>query len=1127
MSQKDIFTETHVNHHLFSDHYLNDILPKLDIWQETIEVMPAKETIRKLYLKVRNELSHSNEAQLERDFIQPILKILGHYVEIQAPLYGSQLFRPDYTFFRSEDEQKHAKKLQGKKEYFEHAIAIGDAKSWDRPLDRRIQKRKGIEDYSNPSVQINNYLIATSQKWGILTNGRLWRLYNKDTSFSLDRFYQVDLVKLIEQDDIEAFKYFYLLFRREAFESYDIQPSFLDFVYNESETYKVELEKDVKNRIYESLRILANGFLKFPKNNLDPMKDKQAIHDNCLILLYRMLFIFYAEARQLMPNHSEYKSHFSFDHLKRQIHEWKKKGENISPITTEYWGKLQALFILLNDPQGMYDMPQYNGGLFNPNNYPFLEKHQIGDHVMAEAFDLIACAKTKNNFGFVDYRTLDVQHLGSIYEGLLEYKLEFADQNKVIIKKGKKQEIIANKTDHPDLTIAYSKDEYYLVTDRGERKATGSYYTPDYIVRYIVENTLQPIVDKCDNYEQILELNVLDPAMGSGHFLVGVVDFLAEQILYHPTTPLLEEGEEEKEIAHWRRRVVERCVYGVDINPLAVELAKLSLWLHTVAYGKPLSFLDHHLRCGNSLIGARVKDLHDLPDIKKKKITPPKYAGEQISIFESRFLQQVKLAVGHYLLIERMETKTKEDIDKKEDLLKIAEEHLQQFKKIANVWVSAYFGNELNKDDYHVLLDALHENRFDEVQKLPFFQQAQKIAEEKRFFHWEMEFPDIFFDRYGRWQDNPGFDGVVGNPPYGVEFDKSDRIYYSNILSLSGKALNMAGCFIAKSFVLVTENQYVGMIVPKSLTFSKGWEPITKQIITNLILLVDASKAFEDVLLEQVVFICNKLNRLDSSYKTGQFKNEQISESATVEKDTFSKNGILLTGISMIELELAEKLCASKIRFLDVSETLRGLSWQKYLDKEGEEEIIAGKFIKRYGLKQNFDEYKVKLSGSNKSEKIKLLRSPKIISQNIVAHIQNPYPHIRIIATLDRKKRLSLDTVNNTISKSNRYSLEVLLALLNSKVLSWYMYRFVYNQAIRTMHFDAEYVGKLPVPHLDNSQSSKIIEFVNLALENRERENEKKFRSIDKEIDFLIYKLFALNQDEIKIIEKNTFHGGS
>ena len=770
--QQSIFEETHQNHFLFSDHYLNEILPRLPTWEAMDELEKSFSTIKSIYLKLRDTLAQTNEAQLENDFIRPILKALGHHFEVQTSVHlGKEVYTPDYTFFSTREDQLDARKHKGQKEFYQKALAVGDAKHWGRPLDRKI-RGKSTFDNQNPSYQIDTYLKATGLKWGILTNGKEWRLYNRDTSFSMDSFYSVDITKLIEQDDLNSFKYFYLFFRRQGFETFDTKPSFLDFIYSESTIYTVGVQKDLKQRVYEALGVMANGLLKFPNNQLDSVKDLENIHDNCLILLYRMLFVFYAEARGLLPDDDEFKQSFGFDTLKKEIKDLKDKGTSISPVRTDYWNRLKSLFMLIDNPfdsQGncLYNMPQYNGGLFDTEKHPFLEQVTIGDKHMAEAFNLLARTRTKDGLAFVDYRDLDVKHLGSIYEGLLEYKLKYAEQDKVVIKTGKKkQEKVENKVDNPELPVTYQKGEYYLVTDKGERKATGSYYTPDYIVRYIVENTLRPVVERCKTYKEILELNILDPAMGSGHFLVGVVDYLAEQIATHPTCGVVETGEDEKEIAHWRRWVVERCAYGVDLNPLAVELAKLSLWLHTVSYGKPLSFLDHHLHCGNSLIGARIEDLAVFPDVRRKKKAKEKYAGRQLKTIEPLFHQKVSKVVGHYLLIEKMETQSKRDIEEKEKLLKIAGGHIQQFKELANVWVSAYFDSEVNGGDYQELVEALEKGSFSKMYERGFFGRAQDLAAEKRFFHWEMEFADVFFDKYGRWLDNPGFDGVVGNPPY-------------------------------------------------------------------------------------------------------------------------------------------------------------------------------------------------------------------------------------------------------------------------------------------------------------------------------------------------------------------------
>ena len=161
----------------------------------------------------------------------------------------------------------------------------------------------------------------------------------------------------------------------------------------------------------------------------------------------------------------------------------------------------------------------------------------------------------------------------------------------------------------PNQEVAYREGEVYLLTDKGERKATGSYYTPDYIVRYIVENSLAPLCARAKALMRFYRSKSSIPPQGAVIFSSASSIISPKKLITHPDAALMTEtASEETELAYWRRRVVESCVYGVDLNPMAVELAKLSLWLHTVAKGEPLSFLDHHIRCGNSLIGAKIEE---------------------------------------------------------------------------------------------------------------------------------------------------------------------------------------------------------------------------------------------------------------------------------------------------------------------------------------------------------------------------------------------------------------------------------------------------------------------------------------------------------------------------------------
>lgn len=315
--------------------------------------------------------------------------------------------------------------------------------------------------------------------------------------------------------------------------------------------------------------------------------------------------------------------------------------------------------------------------------------------------------------------------------------------------------------------------EIFLATDKGERKATGSYYTPDYIVKYIVKNTLEPVIrQKLDEWggvgrlpDYILSIKVLDPAMGSGHFLVEATDQLARFLVQAWGTARPEEAES-KDVAerdvHWaRREVVRNCIYGVDLNPMAVELAKLSLWLTTVASNKPLSFLDHHLRCGNSLIGAELGKLMVLPNSGRD--------AAQMPMWQFVLRQQKENTEELLKRYAEMATRSDDDLQtvrwKKErfDELKRSEIS-RRINELANVWLSTYFGNRVEETDYEELQNRLSPNRFPDwagQREQEWFRRAQTLAREKRFFHWELEFPEAFAGR-----EKPGFDIVIGNPPY-------------------------------------------------------------------------------------------------------------------------------------------------------------------------------------------------------------------------------------------------------------------------------------------------------------------------------------------------------------------------
>jgi len=887
--------ESHRNHYLFSDYYLKALLPQRPEWHAAdAEARQALQDLGRLLAEKRPFLNAKvAESALEDQWIRPILDLLGHNYHVGASLRSPEGIRtPDYALFPDEAALRDALPHLGTADFFGAALAVGDAKRWDRSLDRRLSDSAGDAfSNANPSYQIDYYLRVTGRDCGLLTNGRLWRLYHRESSFRLDCYYEVDLVNLIEQGQVEPFKYFYLFFRRAAF------PEFLNRVLRESREYAQGVSEDLKERVYEALRFLAEGFLKYPDTSLTPA-DLKEIHDNALILLYRLLFIFHAESRRLLPlENRSYAEVYSLKAVKEEIAQKLDRGVSYLPRRATIWDNLKALFHIINEGSPELGVPAYNGRLFDPGRYPFLEWHANCDAYLVQALDLLARAQGFQGLDFVDYRDLEIRHLGSIYEGLLEYQLRCADRDMAVVRDRKREWIVPAEEGQ---VAVFPAGSVYLVTDRGERKATGSYYTPDYIVKYIVENTLGPLVEEKQRAiqdrlvgletklkaargenrkllerelarvwegfgEAVLELKVLDPAMGSGHFLVEATDYLAQRIVDFGVTLGAGaeggEGPDETEISYWRRRVVESCIYGVDLNPLAVELAKLSLWLATAAKGKPLSFLDHHLRCGNSLIGARLEDLGSLPVRKKTKPVPE----EQMALFdEAAFTRDVSLAVGGLVTIQELASDSVEDIHQKKRIFQeLLEIHLKRWRQIADLWVSAYFGNEMAPEVYADLVQRVQTGKgmLPDAQAQPYLDRAHALWREKRFFHWELEFPEVFFDRYGRRKPNPGFDAVVGNPPYGALLDKTEKDWVIRRYSTVGWRAESYIAFSEAALAWIRIGGQSSLIVPDTWLNLKFTENLRTELLTEAWLrqiVALPNTVFPDAVVDTSIFVAQR-----------------------------------------------------------------------------------------------------------------------------------------------------------------------------------------------------------------------------------------------------------------------------
>jgi hypothetical protein len=305
-----------------------------------------------------------------------------------------------------------------------------------------------------------------------------------------------------------------------------------------------------------------------------------------------------------------------------------------------------------------------------------------------------------------------------------------------------------------------------------------------YIVKYMVEDTLGPVLHRAvanaateqEKITAVLNVKVLDPAMGSGHFPVEATEYIARFLVENIEQPPTDTGGE-ADLAYWKRRVVQSCIYGVDLNSLAVDLAKLSLWLATVAKNRPLSFLDHHLRCGNSLVGERLAALQigtvgaQKKRSKKAQSVPAQEATiTQSMLFDEESLRQaVTTAVDMMWLIKSSPAQTVAEVKEQEQIYSdLRQKLIDKYSLLAHLASATYFGLAIDSVLWKPLADyATGRGGIMLAQFDTWLQTAADLSGKHLFFHWELEFPEVFFDCYGRYKgQSAGFDVVIGNPPY-------------------------------------------------------------------------------------------------------------------------------------------------------------------------------------------------------------------------------------------------------------------------------------------------------------------------------------------------------------------------
>ncbi len=826
----------------------------LDVRPRMVKDLPESNTLSKSYdglPSVLEPLKNVSEETVKTDFILPVLEtVLDYSCDKEKSLILTGLpekeigkkknDRPDLILFRERKLHNAAVKNASQKKKTADALTfcrdadfILDVKRFSKGIGADEEIEKGKDTNAAEDIdQVERYTRGCGKNWGILTNGRSWRLMRKG---KLQEHLRFDLVFFLEDlhlredlvqkgrvkesafidADMETFCLFFSFFGHPA-----VGGGYLDLLYNEGEADNRRVRDILRENAYAAVQIIAESFWKFPGNNY-PEKPSQDVLDHLreisLTFLYRLLFILKAEAQGLVPMKTElggetvYAAEIStwavFSRLKQ------KSAEMLKNISTGF-DTLRRLFELLNSG-GEYGIPAYDGGLFDPEVHSELEKLRLNDDALYAVLNRLIYLDESGQSEPVPYADLDVRDFGDIYEGLLEQRL-------TLEKTGKEYAIsLRNK--------------------KGERKASGSWFTPDSLVDHIVRETLNPLLEKCkaDPYK-ILALKILDPAMGSGHFLVKAVDVMAWHLTLNcaPVDKGVPDDNGPPEYAYWKRKVVEHCIYGVDVNPMAVELAKVALWLHSASLCRPLSFLDHHLKCGNSLVGADLRKVarpgleirkvksgtvwvpinsEDAPETPCASVKKKKKLSKQIELpfpIDTDLFSGIIESVRE--ILRRPSNTAAQVKSKQRDYLMSVNRRLEAHRILCDLWCAQWFLAEPDKEGVPVYEspkglyvrvkkicgitdEAQRMAETEKLKKHPFVKKIEAARQEGSgprpmcFFHWQIEFPEAAFTEEGELKENFGFDAVVGNPPWDkIKPAKRDFYgqFHEEVANRQGTSLN-------------------------------------------------------------------------------------------------------------------------------------------------------------------------------------------------------------------------------------------------------------------------------------------------------------------------------------------------
>ncbi|NHQ82924.1 restriction endonuclease [Chromobacterium vaccinii] len=692
--------------------------------------------------------------ETRQQWIVPLLGLLGYQLDYQAK--GAELNGKTYAL-------SHRVANRGSTPV--HIIGYREPAGLDRKPER---SHIGTPRMSAHAL-VQEYLNLHDEVYGLVTNGRVLRLLRDSSRLIKLSYLEFDLDRIFTDGLFADFAVLYRLLHATRLPASPeaTAESLIERYHQDSLDSGARIREGLSTAVEQAIRDFANGFLAHPANEAlrdavdSGQLDETTYYQQLLRLIYRLLFLMVIEERGLVfpPGASTaqrgmYERYYSLQRLRRLS----EKRHLADRRQYDLWLGLLATFRLFeaHGPGQKMGIAPLAGDLFSPQAIDMLACSTLGNDVLLSCLRALSLYRhpTSGQLIRVNYAALNVEEFGSVYEGLLEYE--------------------------PRLSFIDNRIEFGFIQG-DQRAATGSHYTPDDLVQPLIKHSLDYLIadrlKEPDPAKALLRLRVADIACGSGHILLAAARRIATELA------IVRTGEEQPSPAAFRsaiRDVIRECIYGVDLNPLAVELCKVALWLEAHSPGEPLNFLDHHIKCGNAIVGfARREELErgvpdeafktlpgDNKDVaaqlrKRNKQERKDFEAGQLPLSPT-LQKQLDDILRNWNALAALPEDTPDQIEaKKARYLDFGKsEDAQQLNQIAAIPIAQFYLPKTESNQQKAITDAVYRSYLSGEQP-PQGQataEAWAMAERKRFFHWFLEFPEII----GRG----GFDCILGNPPY-------------------------------------------------------------------------------------------------------------------------------------------------------------------------------------------------------------------------------------------------------------------------------------------------------------------------------------------------------------------------